>query len=279
MASAPQPRDVDALFALPPGDFTAARDTLAKRLRAEGRKEAAAGRGLRSPTVAAWAVNQVARARPEVIERLCEAGEALTRAQRRVLSGLQDNDLRTATADRRKAVQAATDVAGAVLAAAGTDAGPHIPKLHATFEAASLGGEDAEHVRAGLLERELAAPTGFEGLGGLAVVDGDPEGPSPARQPIQEARERAEAAADRARAAGQEAQRARAAADEASSAARNLEEEAERAAAAAAEARAAAAQAETEADDAEEDARRMVELARRRAAELEGFEHGAGDGL
>ena len=46
----------DDLYALPPGDFTRARDERAKALRKEGRREEAdAVKALRKPTVAAWA--------------------------------------------------------------------------------------------------------------------------------------------------------------------------------------------------------------------------------
>jgi hypothetical protein len=54
----------DDLYALPPGEFTRARDERAKGLRKEGRRdEADEVKALRKPTVAAWALNQLARQR------------------------------------------------------------------------------------------------------------------------------------------------------------------------------------------------------------------------
>src|SRR5262249_38111386 len=61
------PESAHALFALDPNDFVTARDQRARELRKEGEKdEAAAVKALRRPTVPVWALNQVARQRPEV---------------------------------------------------------------------------------------------------------------------------------------------------------------------------------------------------------------------
>src|SRR6266542_1500668 len=81
--------DVDAeigrLYELPPGEFVAARDELGRRLRAQPPDDRAAAervRGLRRPTVAAWAVNQVARRHAELVAELVESGDRLHQAQR-----------------------------------------------------------------------------------------------------------------------------------------------------------------------------------------------------
>jgi len=90
------------LYALPPEEFTAARDRLAGELKESGKAdEAAAIKKLRKPSVVAWAVNAAARARPEEVEALREAGQALRRAQRKALSGGGGDDLRRATDERR----------------------------------------------------------------------------------------------------------------------------------------------------------------------------------
>src|SRR5215208_532649 len=76
------------LYALPPGDFTSARDARVKELRADGDRDAAAAvKALRRPTVAAWALNQLARSRAKDVERLLEAGERLRSAQEELLGG------------------------------------------------------------------------------------------------------------------------------------------------------------------------------------------------
>ena len=57
--------EVDALYGLPLDAFVPERDALAKRLRADKRREDAdAVKALRKPSVAAWAANQVLRSQP-----------------------------------------------------------------------------------------------------------------------------------------------------------------------------------------------------------------------
>jgi hypothetical protein len=66
------------LYALPPEEFVKARDARARDLKAEGKQdEAEAVRRLRKPTLAAWAVNQLARERELDVRRLLKAGERL----------------------------------------------------------------------------------------------------------------------------------------------------------------------------------------------------------
>ena len=55
-------REIDELFDLPLDEFTAARNDLAKRLKRDGDEDAAEQvRSLPKPSIAAWAVNQLAR--------------------------------------------------------------------------------------------------------------------------------------------------------------------------------------------------------------------------
>ncbi|WP_437576930.1 hypothetical protein [Sorangium sp. So ce887] len=87
---------VDDLYKKPIGDFTRARDELAKRLRQAGDKGASDRvKALRRPTAAAWALNQLARRYPQRVEGLLDAGERLREAQRGALApggaqGLRD---------------------------------------------------------------------------------------------------------------------------------------------------------------------------------------------
>ena len=65
-----EPDGVDALYGLALDEFVPARDALAKRARAEGRREdAAAIAALRKPSVAAWAANQAIRSQPRAAPR------------------------------------------------------------------------------------------------------------------------------------------------------------------------------------------------------------------
>lgn len=168
--------EIDELFALPPAEFTAARNALVKRLRAEKRREEAdAVKALRRPTVAAWAVNQVARSNAAAVERLIEAGGAVAAAQRRALSGVRDAGLREASAQRRERADELWKLAADVLRDAGVDPQPHRPTVSATLEAASLDPEAAELVRRGRLSQDLPAPSGFGEVFGFSVVDAENE--------------------------------------------------------------------------------------------------------
>src|SRR5919204_4290587 len=78
------PAEAETLYGLAPGEFTRERDALAKRLRGEGRREEAeAVKGLRSPTLPAWAANQLARRHAGAVERLVRAAAEYRRTQKR----------------------------------------------------------------------------------------------------------------------------------------------------------------------------------------------------
>jgi hypothetical protein len=164
-------QEIDQLYASSPEDFIAARDELAKRLKAEGKtEEAAEVKGLRRPTVAAWAANQVARQRPGDVAELLASGAELHKAQRKALSGVKGGGLREAMERRRAAVVALVKAAEAVLREAGKGSASTVDALQPTFEAASVDQQAGEALKAGRLEKELAAPSGFGGATGLEVV-------------------------------------------------------------------------------------------------------------
>ncbi|MCU1380765.1 MAG: hypothetical protein JWN29_3748 [Acidimicrobiales bacterium] len=205
----------EQLFRVPPAEFIAARDAEAKRLRAEGDKEgAAAVKALRRPTVGAWAVNQVARDHPELVDAVVDAGARVVDAQTILLSGGDPADLRAATAARREAVGAASRAAVALAGPAYRDG------ITATFDAAAADEDAAAAVRTGRLTRELDPPSSFALLG-VAPPEAPPS-PSPpppkideaalatARQRLDEARAAAHDAVRRAQEAASQAEAARA---------------------------------------------------------------------
>jgi hypothetical protein len=144
--------EIDTLFDLAPEAFTSARDELAKRAASEGRTdEAKAIKALRRPTVAAWAVNQLVRRRPEDVDELLETGTALRRAQRKVLSGVGGGDFRDASERRRRMVTRLVREAEAILREAGRTSAGAGETIRSTLEAASLEQESGEQVRSGRL--------------------------------------------------------------------------------------------------------------------------------
>jgi hypothetical protein len=191
-------RDLDALHAVPPGEFTAARNRLAARLRQAGqRADADAVARLRKPSAALWAVNQLARSDAAGVRRLTEAVDALRRAQLR--------DPRAAGAAlraQREALQWLVDRAHAVLDGAGLSASPALlRRVGDTLMGAATDRAQASALRRGILTEELPAP-GFEAFGGARVparplrLVREPEPPA-ARSASADARDsrRAEAAA------------------------------------------------------------------------------------
>jgi hypothetical protein len=165
---------VDQLYELEPGQFVAARDRLARRLRAGGDREAAgAVKKLRRPTVVAWALNQVARSQPDEVAELIAAGAAVGRAQAQAVGGGAPAELREATRRRRQIAsglaRAATELAGAA----------HHDEAVATIDAASFDPEVAELLRRGRLTKELPPPSGF-GLAAMPDTPGEPGRPAEA---------------------------------------------------------------------------------------------------
>ena len=164
---------VDALYALPPAEFTAVRDELAKRLRSGGDKEtAAAVKALRRPTLAAFAVNLAARGARKELRAVLDAADALRAAHEALLAGKGDaRAVRSASESERAAASAfvaaavkLADDAGASLSDAA------IAKVRETVHAAALDEDVRDALAAGRLEREVEAAS--EGLlGGFASAE------------------------------------------------------------------------------------------------------------
>jgi hypothetical protein len=154
----------EELYGLPPGEFTSARDARAKELRKEGDREAAdAVKGLRKPTVAAWALNQLARRRAKDLERLLSAGEDLRAAQEELLAGGDRSAFQEAASTERELVARLSADAATLASEAGQRGGGLQEKVAGTLHAAALDEETAEELRAGRLTREREAIGGFGG--------------------------------------------------------------------------------------------------------------------
>jgi hypothetical protein len=177
-------QETDRLFELPPEEFTAARDQLAKRLQSEDRADdARTVKAIKRPTVAAWAVNQVARRHSPDVDELLETGGALQRAQRKVLSGVKSVDFREASERRRAVVNGLVRTAEGILRESDRGTASAVEAVRSTFEAASLDDEAGALVRAGRLSKELPAPASFGAVEGLGLVPTPPQEPSPPKRP------------------------------------------------------------------------------------------------
>lgn len=233
------------LYALAPGDFTAARDERAAAARAAGDRDLAqAIGGLRRPVVSAWLVNQLAREARDQVAELVALGESLRQAQQ----DLAGERVRELSAQRRTLVAGLVAEAKRIAARDGRPAGLQVEReVDATLQAALADSGAAAAVQAGC----LASPLSYAGLG---VGDAASVATRGRRAPAAPARDKAERKpARRAPAGGKRetpAEReARRAAEQAEREARQAAAEAERRANKIAEAQRAVSQAtETLAD-------------------------------
>ena len=192
----------DELYGLAPGEFTEARDALVKRLRADKERELANQvKGLRRPTVAAWALNQLVRNRRKDVEALLAAGEELREAQEQLVGGGDRSAFQHAAAKERELVAKLARDAASLAAEAGVGSSQGLEeKLISTLHAAALDEETAAELGAGRVLRERQAVAGF---GGGFDVAPAPSKPVPKR--AKQAKPPKEDAAKKERAAAAEA--------------------------------------------------------------------------
>jgi hypothetical protein len=275
-ASARAPED---LYGLPLEEFTPARDALAKELKAAGRKDEAADvKSLRKPSVAAWALNLVAREHPDAVEGLRAAGAVLREAQDEAMSG-DAGRLRDAGRALAEEVDRVAGLSGDVLRGAGRPASAAVQeKIVATLRTAAVDNDAGDALARGVLVEELES-TGFSllgaGAGAFAApsrsatkasakpgADGDRQ-PLPGAERAQKKPKASKEALEAVEAARRELRRCDAEADTAATRARRKAERAEAAAKRAVEAQRESEEARSAAEEAAGDA----EAARRAANE------------
>jgi hypothetical protein len=244
------PSEPAELYGLPLEEFTAARNALAKQLVTEGRREEAeAVRRLAKPSRTAWALNQLARRRPDDIERLLEMGDRVRHAQSAALDG-DATQLRATAREEQELVEELLAGAVGVLASSSPTPSSTQERMRRTLRAAALDPEAAAQLREGRLVSDVE-PSGF----GILAMDDDVPGDSGAGGGADRI------AAEQRRQAEREAARLRKDAERAVQRARRLWDEAERAERRAAEARDDADRAAETASEAQHQADQAVALA------------------
>jgi hypothetical protein len=237
--------EADRLFALPLDEFTAARNELARRLKKDGDAEAAEQvRAFAKPSVAAWAVNQLARQEPEAVRSLLNLASRLRNAQERSLKGERAADeLRAAQAEERDVIRTLTQRAGDILREAERPAsGTTLERVSSLLRAAAVAEPGRTSLREGRLSGDVEV-SGFDAFAGLDVPTGGRRSATGGDDLTERRRQKREAEqrrkklekqvrelSARAEAAEQEAERARGAADKAEAAAEERRREAESAA-------------------------------------------------
>jgi hypothetical protein len=223
--------EIDRLYELPLGEFTSARNALAKELRDPDVQK------LKKPSIAAWAVNQLARRREVDMRRLIRAGEKLESSQREAVGGGDAKAFERARRDERDAVRKLRTEAAELLRADGHPASDaNLERVAKTLHAGAATEDGRVALRDGRLTDEIE-PQGFEAFEGLTLA------PRPARGRKAPARDN-----EKMRTSREEAAEARRAADEAQARAK--------------EAESAAARARREADRATDRAERLEARAR-----------------
>lgn len=155
------------LYALPYGEFVAARTAAAKDVAAVGltaaeqRALAAEVRALPKPSVAAWAVNMLAAHSPEILRELAGLGTSMQAAQ----DALDAADLRRLAQQRRQLLAGAVKAAHALAAQHGRAISAGVAtEVEQTLRAATADPGAAAAVQSGCLLRTLSAD-------GVDVVD------------------------------------------------------------------------------------------------------------
>jgi hypothetical protein len=149
---------IQRLYEAPPDGFVAARSAAIDEAKKAGDRDTAKRlAALKKPTVAAWVVNLLALRRPDLIDELVELSTALREAQR----GLQGDQLRELTAQRRQVVSALVAAARKLAQAEEPSIKLPLAEVEATLTAALAEPDIAAQVRTGRLIR-AATYAGFD---------------------------------------------------------------------------------------------------------------------
>jgi hypothetical protein len=185
-------REAAELYALPAGEYVAARKARAKALRKDRPDLAAQVEKLPKPTAAAAAVNRLARDEPSEVRALAQAGRALRKAQESAVAGKGAADaLAAATGEHRAALERVSREARRLKLSQSV-----LERVVATLRAASLDPDLQPLLERGVLAHELEA-SGFGLDPGLVAAAPRPSRAKPAPKADAERRRRAEEQAER----------------------------------------------------------------------------------
>jgi len=170
--------DPDDLFRVAPDTFTAARNALAKALKATDKAKAAEVAKRKRPTPTAWVLNVIAVDQPALVEALGESADELKAA----LASGDGGAVRDAQRDQRSRLEDIVKAATRELAAHGqSTSSTNDQRLRATLQAAVVDDTVADLLRAGRLDKDFEA-SGF-GFGDTTAtaVRGSAKPKSPAK--------------------------------------------------------------------------------------------------
>jgi hypothetical protein len=155
---------LDHLYGVDADEFVAERKRLARELKDAGDAEAAAEVAkARKPTVAAWALNQLARRQRRDVDLLLDAGHRLRQAQEGVVGGEDRAAFEQAQKSERETLQRLTKLASELLGGASAQA---LTQISATLRTAAVSEDGRELLARGRFVTPLEAE-GFDVFGAL----------------------------------------------------------------------------------------------------------------
>jgi hypothetical protein len=177
----------DELYGVDLDAFVAERARLARELKEGGDDDAAATIAkLKKPTVAAWALNQLARQRRRDVDLMLDAGHRLRQAQEGVVAGADRDSFEQAQKTQREALHRLTQDASQLLGGASAQV---LAQISETLRAAAISEEGRELLARGRFTAPLE-PEGFDVFGTLPKPPaGRPRKPSGAQRLNQEVKE------------------------------------------------------------------------------------------
>ena len=183
---------LDQLYGAAPEEFVAERKRLAKELKADGRDDDAERVAkTRKPTVAAWALNRLARDHRRDVDLLLDSGHRLRQAQAGVLRGDAREAFEQAQRTERETIARLVQEADRLLG--GATAGV-LEQIASSLHAAAVSKHGREVLAAGRFTQALTLE-GFDALAGLAPPPSKRSAkPAPSRSTEELKRARAELA-------------------------------------------------------------------------------------
>lgn len=166
---------LDELYGADPDAFVAERKRLAKELKADGRSDDAAHlTKVRKPTVAAWAMNRLARTHRRDVDLLLDSGHRLRTAQAGVLRGDARETFEQAQRTERDTIGRLVRAAEELLDGASASV---LEQIAVSLHAAAVSEGGRELLAAGRFTQPLTLE-GFDALAGLA--------PPPSKRPAKQ---------------------------------------------------------------------------------------------
>jgi len=197
----------DHLYSVDLEAFVPERTRLAREFRDAGdRAGAEQVAKLKKPTVAAWALNQLARQRRRDVDLLLDAGHRLRQAQEGVVGGEDREVFEKAQKTQRDALRRLTQEASKLLGGASSQA---LAQISATLRAAAVSEEGRELLARGRFTTPLESE-GFDVFGELPPsrpARKKPDRKQKATEELKHARERVRELEKEAKAAEREAER------------------------------------------------------------------------